>query len=83
MGASRYKCLICGNESRFRALADARVEIIVDGSGSLLSIDMDQVVENADLKISEVTDCLNCGASGPKSIIDQKHNVPGESNDAG
>lgn len=71
MTLSRYKCLVCGNESRFKALADARIEAIVDGSGRILKVDLDQVVEPHELKITEVTDCLECGASGPDAIVDE------------
>ena len=71
MAPSRYKCLVCGNESRFKALADAHIEAIVDGSGNILKVDLDQVIENQEMKITEVTDCLECGATGSESIVDQ------------
>lgn len=71
MKLPRYKCLVCGNEARFKALADAHIEAIVDGSGAILKVDLDQVVEIQELKIIKVTDCLECGATGPDAIIDQ------------
>lgn len=74
----RYKCLVCGSESRFKALADANIEVIVDGSGNILKIDLHQVVEQQELNITEVTDCLECGASGPESIIDQEKDSGGK-----
>ncbi|KKL21912.1 hypothetical protein LCGC14_2440700 [marine sediment metagenome] len=85
MTLSRYKCLVCGSESRFKALADAHIEAIVDGFGTILKVDLDQVIESQELKITEVTDCLACGASGPESIIDKSaegyKKEPGGNND--
>lgn len=78
---SRYKCLVCGNISRFKALATAQVEIIVDGSGNLITVDLDQMIQDSELEIQEVTDCMECGASGPESIIDESKSNPGEHDD--
>ncbi len=78
---NRYKCLICGNTDRFKALATAQIEIIVDGSGNLIKVDVDQVVNDTELEIQEVTDCMSCGASGPESIKDLSEHPPGEDKD--
>jgi len=78
---SRYKCLVCGNISRFKALATAQVEIIVDGFGNIIKVDLDQMIEDSELEIQEVTDCMKCGASGPDSIVDESKQNPGENND--
>ncbi len=78
MKERRYKCLICDNTDRFKAVAQTEVEIIVDGSGNLINIDMDQMIDNSQIEIQRITDCIKCGASGPESIVDLNESTSGD-----
>ena len=65
MERKRYKCGVCGNDARFRALARFNnCEVIVDGGGRVIDPLADtQIIETEDCEVLDVRDCLVCGST--------------------
>lgn len=59
----RYTCKECGNTARFRARAEAKIDVVVNGSGEIIEQNVEhQFIDDKDINILEIRDCLNCGS---------------------
>ena len=52
------KCGLCGNTERFKASADLKLSLTVDGGGNVLSHDLEEILSKLQLRPST---CANCG----------------------
>ena len=77
MKRKRYKCITCGNDAKFRALATYKnCEVIVDGEGRVIDPLADtQIVEIEDCEVLDVRDCLKCGSTKVEQVNERENSI--------
>lgn len=59
----RYVCKECGSTARFRARAEAKIDVVVNGDGEIIEQNVEhQFIDDKDINILEIRDCLKCGS---------------------